>query len=92
MKVEKSNDSFDLSLINTDFDIAEHDRKKKEFIKNQKEWDIEKNAIKKLLKIEKDLSSDKHFSLDKHLADSSNIHDQISRLNKLYWNSMKTQD
>ena len=92
MKVEEQNFSFDLSLMNTDFNIAEHDRKKKEFVKNQKEWDIEKNAIKKSLKIKKDISLVRHFALDKNLADSVNIHDQISRLNKLYWDTIKTLD
>ena len=86
MKVEKSNDSFDLSLINTDFNIAQHDRKKKEFVKNQKEWDIEKNAIKKSLKIETTISS------EQNITDSMNIHDRVSRLNMLYYNRSKTQD
>ena len=86
MKVEEQNFSFDLSLMNTDFNIAEHDRKKKEFVKNQKEWDIEKNAIKKSLKIEKNLSSKQNFT------DCMNIHDRVSKLNMLYYNGMKTQD
>jgi len=85
-KVEKTNFSFDLSLTKTDFNVAQHDRKKKEFAKNQKEWDIQKNAIKKSLKIEKDLSSEQNFT------DPMNIHEQVSRLNMLYYNRMKTQD
>jgi len=73
-------------LINTNFSIAQHNRKKKEFAKNQKEWDIQKNAIKKSLKIETTISS------EQNITDSMNIHDRVSRLNMLYYNRSKTQD
>jgi len=76
-KVEKKNISFDLSLTKTDFNIAQHNRKKKEFAKNQEEWDIQKNAIKNSLNIETIISSEQNFT------GNMNINDRVNRLNML---------
>ena len=88
IKVEELDDSFEHSLSDTNLNIAKHNLKKKEFSESQKGWEKEKNIIRKSLEIHDNLLKKEHFLSDKHLADSISIHDRISSLNKLYWNSM----
>jgi len=80
------------SFKNSDSKIAEHNRKKREFAESKKNWEKQKNMIKKELEIHDNPSTKEQFLLGKHLDDSDNIHDKIQKLNKLYRNSMIQQN
>merc|ERR1712167_234759 len=88
IKPKEQDYAFELSRIKAEFNLTEFERKKKKFVESQQKWEREKLEIKKCMEIDYHIFTNKNI-LSEQLANPFNIHEEISKLNKLYWKNLK---